>query len=70
MFFIHVFNVFYKSEKTCFFYVLYLQVNVFNIYALFAAAVVYSVFSAQFYITKLQERRDSRGVYQNHISLS
>jgi len=32
MFFIHVFkNVFYNSEKTCF-YVFYLKINVFNIY--------------------------------------
>jgi len=33
MFYMHVFNVFYKSEKTCF-YVFYLQSNVFNIYGL------------------------------------
>jgi len=34
MFFMHVFKMFfYKTEKTCF-YVFYLQINVFNIYAL------------------------------------
>ena len=28
------FNVFYKSEKTCFFYVFYSKINVFIIYAI------------------------------------
>ena len=32
MFFMHVFNVLYKTEKKHVFYVFYLQINVFNIY--------------------------------------
>jgi len=38
--FMHVFkNVIYKDVKTCFFYVFYLLINVFNIYELNRATV-------------------------------
>jgi len=45
MFFMHVFKkIFYKSVKNMFFYVFYLQINVFNIYAVYRSEVTLSMF--------------------------